>query len=409
MRLLERAKIGMFMLRTVSSPLMLTASPSLQLTKKSNSSLCIEIGENKMPALLKEMYNHESLHELALLIQSAYQPFQVDSFLKSTMDETWDKLELKARMRQVSTKMGKYLPVDYKVAIGILDKIVAKVERGLFGLIFPDFVEVYGQDETDWTLSMEALEKYTVYSSAEFAVRPFIIHHEARMMAQMYAWSNHENEHVRRLASEGCRPQLPWGQSLPKYKKDPTPILPILEQLKADPSLYVRRSVANNLNDIAKTHPALVTEIAQKWYGENEETNWLIKHGCRTLLKKGNRHVLAIFGYDDGATIEIADFSLNATTVSIGNALTFSFKIEVAKPTKIRLEYGIDFVKANGKTNRKIFQISERMLKENEQQSYTKTHTFADLSTRKHYPGLHGITLIVNGVERGKVDFNLKA
>ena len=360
-----------------------------------------------MPELLKDMYNAESIREFALGIQSAYPSFQVDEFIKSVMDETWADLELKARMRQISTNMGKYLPTDYEEAIGILDRI-APNSSGFFAIVFPDFVEVFGQDEENWDLSIRSLEEYTKYSSSEFAVRPFIINHEERMMAQMYAWSKHENEDVRRLSSEGCRPQLPWGQALAKYKEDPTPVLPILEQLKTDPSMYVRKSVANNLNDISKTHPDLVAKLAKDWYGKNEHTDWIVKHGCRTLLKRGNREVLAIFGYHDGASIDVDDFTLNTSTTSIGDEITFSFTIQVHEPTKVRLEYGIDYMKANGKRNRKVFQISEISLKENERKSYEKKHSFADLSTRRHYPGLHSITLIVNGVERGTLDFKVK-
>jgi 3-methyladenine DNA glycosylase AlkC len=361
-----------------------------------------------MADLLKNMYNHETLRKFALDIQAVYEPFRVDEFLKSTLDETWDGLELKARGRQITLNLRKYLPADYGEALRVIDQIVAKSE-GFFGIIFPDFVEVYGQDENDWDISIPALENYTRYSSSEFAVRPFIINHEKRMMAQMYAWSKHENEHVRRLSSEGCRPQLPWAQALPEFKKNPAPVLPILEQLKTDPSLYVRKSVANNLNDISKTHPDLVAKLAKEWYGKNERTDWIVKHGCRTLLKKGNREVLAIFGYDDVTSVGVSGFALEATAVSIGEELTFSFTILTTEATKVRLEYGIDYVKSNGKRNRKIFQISETSLKENEKKYYTKKQSFADLSTRKHYPGTHSITLIVNGMERGKSDFELGA
>ena len=361
-----------------------------------------------MAELLKNMYNRKSLSELALDIKSAYSAFQADEFLKSTMDKTWDNLELKGRVRQISLNLGKYLPADYNTAISIIDKVVANCPAGFFGIFFPDFVEVYGQAEKDWDLSISALERYTPYSSSEFAVRPFIINHEERMMAQMYAWSKHENEHIRRLASEGCRPQLPWGQALNKYKKDPSPILPILEQLKADPSLYVRKSVANNLNDISKTHPGLVAEIAKDWYGKDEYTNWIVKHGCRTLLKRGNRDVLAIFGYHDSAAIYVDGFALKSKSISVGEDIDFSFSIFTKDTTKVRLEYGIDFVKSNGKRNRKIFQISEVLLKKNEKKSYAKKHSFAELSTRKHYPGIHSIALIINGVEGEKLDFELK-
>ena len=146
-------------------------------------------------------------------------------------------------------------------------------------------------------------------------------------MEQMYLWSRHENEHVRRLASEGCRPSLPWGQALVRFKKDPAPILPILQQLKADPSPYVRKSVANNLNDISKTHPDLVVKMAKEWYGENEFTDWIVKHGCRTLLKNGNCEVLAIFGYHNADCIHVSSFQLGKTSISLGEDLTFSFYI----------------------------------------------------------------------------------
>ncbi|HBG0293739.1 DNA alkylation repair protein [Clostridioides difficile] len=357
-----------------------------------------------MPELLKNMYNRESLYEVAVAIQSVYNSFKVDEFIKSTMDETWNNLELKARCRKISMSLGMYLPEDYKEALSILEKSVTGF---YFAFFFPDFVEVYGQDDINWDLSISALERNTEYWSSEFAVRAFIIKDEERMMAQMRKWSKHKSEHVRRLASEGCRPQLPWGQAISKFKKDPTPVLPILEQLKTDTSTYVQKSVANNLNDISKTHPDLVISIAKDWYGKNKYTNWIVKHGCRTLLKKGNRDVLALFGYDDTTSINIQDFTLETTSISIGENLTFSFKILAKKATKTRLEYGIDYMKSNGKRNRKIFKISEVSLKENEKKSYMKKHSFADVSVRRHYPGIHSITIIINGVEKGKLDFEL--
>ncbi|AUA35951.1 DNA alkylation repair protein [Clostridioides difficile] len=357
-----------------------------------------------MPELLKNMYNRESLYEVAVAIQSVYNSFKVDEFIKSTMDETWNNLELKARCRKISMSLGMYLPEDYKEALSILEKSVTGF---YFAFFFPDFVEVYGQDEINWDLSISALERNTEYWSSEFAVRAFIIKDEERMMAQMRKWSKHKSEHVRRLASEGCRPQLPWGQAISKFKKDPTPVLPILEQLKTDTSTYVQKSVANNLNDISKTHPDLVISIAKDWYGKNKSTNWIVKHGCRTLLKKGNRDVLALFGYDDTTSINLQDFTLETTSISIGEDLTFSFNILAKKATKTRLEYGIDYMKSNGKRNRKIFKISEVSLKENEKKSYMKKHSFADVSVRRHYPGIHSITIIINGVEKGKLDFEL--
>ncbi|MCL2217097.1 MAG: DNA alkylation repair protein [Defluviitaleaceae bacterium] len=361
-----------------------------------------------MADAIKDVFNRDYLHKLAADIHVVYPHFKTDEFVKSTMDEAWDSLELKGRMRQITINLGKFLPANYSEAITVIDNVIVNQGSWLesFCLYFPDFVEVFGQD--DWDISIAALERYTPYASAEFAVRPFIINDEERMMAQMYAWSKSDNQHVRRLASEGCRPALPWAQALPKFKKDPALILPILEQLKTDPDIYVRKSVANNLNDISKTHPDLVAKLAKDWYGENEYTNWIVKHGCRTLLKKGNRDALAIFGFHDAKAVDANNFTIDAQTVAIGDSFNFSFTITTKDATKARLEYAIDFVKSTGKRNRKIFQISEISLNANESKTYAKNHSFADLSTRKHYPGTHSITLIVNGLERSTLDFEVK-
>ena len=356
------------------------------------------------------MYSPEALRKVALDLQSVYPPFQVEEFLNSIFDETWGSLELKARGRHICMCLGKYLPSDYPEAISIIDKVIVNYGNwldGIFYMFFLDFVEVFGQDEIHWDISIGAMERYTIHESAEFAVRPFIINHEKRMMEQMYAWAKHENEHVRRLASEGCRPALPWAQALPSFKKDPTPVLPILEELKNDPSEWVRRSVANNLNDISKTHPELVVKIAKEWYGKNEQVDWVVKHGCRTLLKKGNRDALALFGYSDVTSVAMSNFAFEKTSISIGDDLTFSFSIHTKTQTKVRLEYAVDYVKAKEKRSRKIFKISEITLKENEKKDYIRKHSFADVSVRKHYPGTHSIALIINGVECESLDFEL--
>jgi len=363
-----------------------------------------------MADLLKDALNKDYLDKLAQDFATAYAQFRGDDFVAAVLDETWDSLELKGRMRQITVCLKKFLPENYAEAIGIIDKVIAGYGdwRTGFGAMFlPDFVEVYGLDDADWDISIAALERYTPHASAEFAVRPFIIKDEKRMMAQMLAWAKSGNSDVRRLASEGCRPALPWAQALPRFKKDPTPILPILEQLKADPDAYVRKSVANNLNDISKTHPELVAKIAKEWHGDNKDTDWIVKHACRTLLKQSNRNVLAIFGFDDADAVVARDFAINSRTVRIGDSINFGFTISAAADTKVLLEYAIDFVKAKGKRNRKIFQISESVLSGGKSKTYTKNHSFADLSTRTHYAGVHSITLIVNGAERGTLDFEL--
>jgi len=368
-------------------------------------------GRDRMPEPLKNYYNRAFLEGLAEDIKRVHDPFAADDFLEAVLDSTWESLELLNRFLRIAEKLREFLPADYPEALGVIDKIVMNYGTWLdgSGWFFPLFVELYGQDPEHWDITMDALARYTVYASSESAVRPYIIIDEERMMAQMYAWSKHENEDVRRLASEGCRPQLPWTQSLPSFKKDPSPILPILEQLKDDPSPWVRRSVANNLNDISKTHPELVTQLAKEWHGQNKDLDWVVKHGCRTLLKKGNREVLTIFGYGDATAVSVQSLAIGAPTIAIGEDNTFSFELSSNKATKVRLEYGVDYVKATGKRSRKIFQLSEGSIKENETKRYTRKHSFKDVSVRKHHPGSHSITLIVNGVEQGTLDFELEA
>lgn len=364
-----------------------------------------------MRELLKDKYyNYNFISEIAMKIKTVYPSFQMDVFIHRVLDDPWKELELKERMRKISLSLGEFLPGDYKKNLEILNKVVASYPEGFNSpslLCFPDFVEVFGMKECYWNLSIKALELYTSSSSSEFAIRAFILKDQERTMKQMNLWAKDPNFHVRRLASEGCRPSLPWGQSLLAFKKDPSPILNILEQLKEDPSLYVRKSVANNLNDISKTQPELVLDIAKNWYGKHHYTDWIVKHGCRTLLKQGNQEILSILGYEENHSIDVKAFALQSTSVPIGENLVFSFKISVKETTKLRIEYAIKYLKSNGNHHEKIFKISEILLKTNSEKEYIKQHSFANLSTRKHYAGNHSIILIVNGIKQAELDFQV--
>lgn len=367
-----------------------------------------------MADTLKSMYNETFLRDFGNKVQSAFARFDTDQFVADTMDASWDGLELKARMRQITLMLGKQLPAAFADAINVLFAI-DETCVGFPYLFFPDFVEVFGSAEADWPLAMQALERFTPKSSAEFAVRSFLLRDPERMMRQMAAWSKHENEHVRRLSSEGCRPRLPWGQALPMFKRDPAPILPILEQLKVDPSLYVRKSVANNLNDIAKDHPELVLEIARRWKGVHPHTDWIVRHGCRTLIRKGGPEVLELFGYassDEGAPLAAsAALSVKPAVLSIGDSCELSYELTLreGEPARVRIEYGIDFVKAGGRTSRKLFLLSDKTAPGGASLSGTRRHSWADLTTRRHYPGEHRIVLLVNGIEAAHTMLQLQA
>ena len=354
---------------------------------------------------LKNQYNQTYIIRLGEAISKVYPSFEKGDFVSNVIDRTWEEKELKERMRHISATLGEFLPKKYKESIEILKKAAHQFD-GFIAMFFPDFVEVYGKDELE--ISLNALEYFTQFSSSEFAIRSFIIRYPKETMERMLVWSKHENHHVRRLASEGCRPRLPWAIALEDYKKDPTPVLQILENLKNDESEYVRRSVANNLNDIAKDNPDIVIAIGEKWIGNTMETNKLVKHACRTLLKNANPKALKLFGFGDVDQIKINNLELSTCRLKIGEDLYFDFEMENQNmgDTKIRLEYGIDYVKANGKQNRKIFQIKELSYQKG---SFTisRKQSFQNFSTRKHYAGKHAIAIIVNGQELATQEFDL--
>jgi 3-methyladenine DNA glycosylase AlkC len=353
---------------------------------------------------LKNMYHETFLREFGMKVQSVYSQFQTESFVSGVLEEGWEALELKGRIRRIASVLGEHLPDRYANAIDVLFQIDEECV-GFPYLFFPDFVEVYGTAEDDWELSMRALERFTARSSAEFAIRSFIVRDPERAMKQMLEWALNSNEHVRRLASEGCRPRLPWGQSLPAFKRDPSPVLQVLELLKADPSLYVRKSVANNLNDIAKDHPQLVLLTARNWIGTHPDTDWIVRHACRTLIRNADPEALALFGYteaDRGKPIAVsASIETKPSELMIGGSceLHYELRIRGGDQARIRVEYGIDFVKARGQASRKLFLLSDKTAPGGSILSGQRVHRFADLTTRKHYPGEHRIVLLVNGEE----------
>ncbi|MCA9022639.1 MAG: DNA alkylation repair protein, partial [Planctomycetaceae bacterium] len=315
--------------------------------------------------------------------------------------------ELKQRMRHITHALHEFLPNDYGTALTVLER-AAPSFGGFEAMFFPDFVEVYGL--SDWDRSLQALEHFTKYSSSEFAVRPFIAQDQQRMVRQLKLWAASPNEHVRRLASEGSRPRLPWAMALPAFKQNPAPMLPILKRLKADPSEYVRRSVANHLNDISKDHPDVVLSLAEQWLTGKPETRWIVKHGCRTLLKQGDSRTLALFGYRKPEDLRIRKFQLQPSVISMGEQVEFEFEL-VSRKTElgqIRLEYAVEFVRLKGATTRKVFKISEGIYSEHARW-YRSRHSFKPISTRNYYPGTHRLAIIVNGQEMEQAEFELQA
>lgn len=353
---------------------------------------------------LKNLYSKQLIESIARDISEVHEAFSEKKFIKTVFESPWKTLELKQRMRKVSQTLGVFLPSNFKSAIEIL-RTVSDNYSGLEHMLFADFVEIYGIADT--TTSFNALEHFTKNSSAEFAIRPFIIKYPEESMKIMTRWSASDDEHVRRLASEGCRPRLPWAMALPQFKQDPQPVLAIILNMLDDHSLYVRRSVANNLNDISKDNPETVINIAQQHYGQSERVNWVLKHACRGLLKQGKPQVMKLFGFSKPDHVEVHALNLSKK-VSFGGLLEFDFELSTNQCGlgKLRLEFVIDFVKATGNKAPKIFKISEGNYQE-QTRKISKNFSFKPISTRKYYPGTHKLTIVVNGQKTVEQEFEL--
>ena len=356
-----------------------------------------------MAEQLKNLYSKEFIKKLANRLFLAFTNFEKEDFINSIFDTSWQNLELKQRMRHIAITLNKYLPLSYKKQLEIL-KEVKKDFTGLEAMIFQDFVEVFGLDDFDE--SMKALEIFTQEASSEFAIRQFILKYEEQTMNQMKIWAKSKNEHLRRLSSEGCRPRLPWAISLPTFKQNPTKPLEIIELLKNDKSLYVRKSVANNLNDISKDNPQLVIKFVKENLGSTKELDWICKHASRTLLKKGDKHILELFNFDKSHHINLIDFCYDKS-VNIDENLSFSFEINSDENIgNIRVEYVIYYLKSNNIHNKKVFMISQNEIKSSSKK-FTKKQSFKNMTTRKHYLGKHFIAILINGEEILKKEFYL--
>lgn len=353
---------------------------------------------------LKNSYNAAFIDRLGKAIHSSHPAFDCQHFRQAVFSHGWDDLELKARMARIRESLQQTLALPYQQAIKALWQPV-QAFSGYEAMFFPEFIQAYGLD--DWDTSIDALAWFTQFSSSEFAVRPFIEADSRKMMAQMLEWTRHDNHHVRRLASEGCRPRLPWAPALPAFKQDPSALWPILDALKTDQTDYVRRSVANNLNDISKDHPKQVLDWCEQRINQHPHTDWIIKHACRGLLKASDPRALALFGFKPPKHIQINEFSSNISRIKEGDSLYLQADFSAAKALgKIRSEYLIHYVKANGTSSAKVFILAEAELNE-PRKSYRRKQSFARMTTRKHYPGIHKIELRINGVVMASCEVEL--
>jgi 3-methyladenine DNA glycosylase AlkC len=365
-----------------------------------------------MSALLKDIYSEPFYDRFSEVLNHTLTSFDRKSFKTLIFNDEFTSYELKQRMAHTAKVLGYFLDDDFGKATQTIRQIINTLrdtgieEDSLEFMFLPEYIAMHGLD--DYAHSISAIEFITQFTSCEFAVRPFILKYENRMLAQMQDWSKHENYRVRRLASEGSRPRLPWAIALPGLIKNPRPVLPILENLKQDASETVRRSVANHLNDISKDNPEIALKTAKKWHGKNGNTNAIVKHACRTLLKQGHPDVLKLFGFDS-RHIVLNDFRINRKKVRLGGELEFSFSIlnTHKKNQKVRLEYGVYYRKKNGGVSRKVFKISERDIEPGKPHIIKRKQSFRLITTRKYYTGGHQLSIIINGQESKLKEFEL--
>lgn len=363
-------------------------------------------------ALIKDIYSRSFFEKFTAVVAEVLTDFNREKFTASIFIPEFEHMEWKQRLKHTTSVLHEFLPKEFPAAVERIEKIIEKLrqkstgEDALVYMFFPDYIETYGLD--DFKTAVKALEFVTQFISCEFAVRPFIIKYGDLMVAEMLRLSTHSNHKVRRFASEGSRPRLPWAMAIPALKADPSAVLPILENLKNDPSEFVRRSVANNLNDIAKDHPDVVLAIAKKWKGGSKETQAIVKHGSRTLLKQGHLEILKHFGLDH-SNITIADFELVTPQISVGSHVHFRFRLsnQNEESRTVRIEYAIHYLKANGSLSKKIFKISERLLLPGQQLSVDRKQSFKPITTKRFYPGLHRVSIVINGKEGEAKDFEL--
>lgn len=355
---------------------------------------------------LKEMFNRKFYESLSAEFSKADKQFDHKKFLAEVTKDL-EPLSLNQRMRNTSVVLQNYLPADYKKALQVMEKVIPNMPRGYTNLLFPDFVGLYGHDHIDH--SLEALKLFTQFGSSEFAIREFLKRDFHKTIKVMCNWAKDKNHHVRRLSSEGSRPRLPWSFKLDEVIKNPALTRPILETLRADQELYVRKSVANHLNDISKENPDYMLDLVNTWDKKNPDTLWIIKHASRTLIKKGNSGSLSVFDFEKDAKVKVENFKVKPAKLKLGESLVFEFDLvsEKNKTQKLVIDYVIHYRKKSGELSPKVFKLKELHLTAKERVSISKKQVFKDFTTRKHEKGQHIIEIQVNGKILSRQVFHL--
>ena len=366
-----------------------------------------------MAEAFKETLSLDNVERLANAIHKQDADFHNKVFIEAVQQQDWAELSLMERLRAAAGAMVETLPAESGP-----DSLIAVLQgndelSSWLSLICCEYVVRLESLSTEQALNY--LAQMTEYFSAEFAIRTLIRKDLETCLKALRSWLKHENHHVRRLVSEGSRPRLPWGIRLHEFIEQPELVLPLLEALRDDEEEYVRRSVANHLNDIAKDHFELVVDISHQWLknvpAELQKNRLkLIRHACRTLFKQGHPGALELFGYGDVTDVD-CELNISNSSVAWEDELEFELQLNKKKNTvnKLMIDYRVYFQKANGKLAPKVFKWLDREANETGVQTFNKKHSFKTVTTRKHYPGKHRLEVYVNGIKKAQTEFELLA
>ena len=352
----------------------------------------------------KNMFRPETVRELAGWLTRGG-PFDSDGFIEVGL-QGLETLELKERVQHLAVALVAFLPKDFPDAAA---HIAASLPPPLSTddtltsgfLVWPlcRFAENQGLEDPETALPL--LRELTRRFTAEFAIRPFLLRDPDGVIARLAVWATDPDMHVRRLVSEGTRPRLPWGVRLGIFVDEPSPLIPLLDGLKADPELYVRRSVANNLNDIAKDHPKLVVDVCRRWLAEapdDPQRERLVRHALRGLIKRGDGDALNVLGYGPPSVVVDRFGGPAAVRRGASARLELALTSTATADQPLVIDYALEMPGAAGRTNQKVFKWCTRSLAPGASLILEHQHSFRPVTTRVTRVGQHRFRLQINGV-----------
>ncbi|MEZ6019581.1 MAG: DNA alkylation repair protein [Planctomycetota bacterium] len=275
--------------------------------------------------------------------------------------------------------------------------------------MFPLDMVLFEHGPEAWRSAMDFAYELTQRFTAEFGVRSLLIAQPERTLKELLAWAGDDSVHVRRLVSEGTRPRLPWGVQLAAFVADPRPTRPLLEALADDPEEYVRRSVANHWNDIAKDHPEYVVEAMGQWWRPADPNRVrLVRHACRTLVKQGHGGALALLGHGR-PRIDGLRFELRPRKLTLGGTLEARVALQSSakESQSLIVDYRFHLVRAGGKTGEKVFKGGKLTLAPGAKENLVHRFPLRPVTTRRYYPGKTRVELLINGEVLAEGEFTL--